>query len=171
MKHLAIVLALLAPASPLLAQREHGGAGRDGGSRAANDQRRSDMLKQNNDPRFVPFRTTLSTELGKSVAEMAAEYDRTVKQGIRFEPYQFVAIHRAAKRINVKPTVLAAKTWSPPTGSGAKIAAAQASTPSPEEFRDQLAGTLIQLTKMSQDDAKESVNKSLDRLSPTNPKE
>jgi len=161
---------LLAPASSLLAQREHGGAGRDGGSRAANDQRRSDMLKQNNDPRFVPFRATLSRELGKSVAEMAAEYDRTVKQGVRFAPYQFVAIHRAAKSINVKPAVLAAKTWSPSVGSGAKLAAAP-SIPSPAEFKEQLAVTLIQLTQMSKDEADQNVNRSLAGVSPTNPQE
>lgn len=165
MKYLATILALLMPASFLWAQ--HGGAGRDGGSRTTQDERRSEALQQNDDPRFTPFRSVIAKKLGKTVRQMVADYDQTAKKGIRMAPDQFVAVHLAAKETNLDPTVLAANTWHPPASHG-MLAAPVPSTPSTEEFKEQLAKSLMRLANISKEDAEQKAGKSLNAVSSTN---
>lgn len=162
MKYLVIALTMLTPAYSLLAQR---GAGRDGGSRAASAERRSDMLSQNNDPRFTPFRSVISKKLGKTVRQMVADYDKSMHTGIRLAPEQFVAVHLAAKEAKLDPTVLAANTWRPSVGHG--MFAAQVSLPpSPDEFKDQLTRSLMELANMSKNEAEQKAGSSMAAVSP-----
>src|ERR1051326_3237212 len=113
MKYAVVILAFLISANALFAQKERGGAGRDGGSRSSQDDRRSQVLKQDSDPRFVEFRKVISTQLGKSVRQVAADYDQTLQKGIRYAPNQYVILQMAAKQTKVDPTVLAVKARTP----------------------------------------------------------
>ena len=134
----------------LLATRAHEqrdrDAGRQGGSSIEHEARQTQMLEQNNDPRFVAYLGVIKDRLRKPLSYVSAAYDRALTKNVDVSP----EVQITAKECKVNPETLTASLASltPREPNRLRALPAEPLSESAVNAQDRLALALQQVGKM-----------------------